>query len=143
MSLSDEERRIMVELEIERAEKILLQFPTLVEQHYWDTLVNRMYYAAFHAVSALLIHNAIRAQTHKGAIILFNKEFVRTGVFSAEEGHLFSQLESLRERGDYNCFVETTEDELLPLIEPLKALVEKIKNIIRKEPTKSKNETQQ
>ena len=32
MSLSDEERRIMVELELERAEKIMLQFPTLVEQ---------------------------------------------------------------------------------------------------------------
>ena len=57
MSLSDEERRIMVELELERAEKIMLQFPTLVEQKYWDTLVNRMYYAVFHAVSALLIHS--------------------------------------------------------------------------------------
>ncbi len=55
MSLSDEERRIMVELELERAEKITEQFETLREQHYWDTLVNRMYYAAFHAVSALLI----------------------------------------------------------------------------------------
>ena len=58
MSLSDEERRIMVELEIERAEKIVQQFAVLQEQKFWDTLVNRMYYAIFHAVSALLIHNA-------------------------------------------------------------------------------------
>lgn len=49
MSLSDDERRIMVELEIERAEKIMQQFPTLQEQQYWDTLINRMYYVAFHA----------------------------------------------------------------------------------------------
>ena len=61
MSLSDEERRVMVELEIERAEKITEQFQTL------------------------------------------------------------------RERGDYNCFVDATEDEIVPLIEPLKALIEKIK----------------
>lgn len=127
MSLSEEERRIMVELEIERAEKIMLQFPTLVEQKYWDTLVNRMYYAVFHAVSALMIHNAIQIHTHRGALIAFNKEFVRTGIFSAEEGHLFSKLESMRERGDYNCFIDATEDEVLPLIEPLKALVSKIK----------------
>ncbi len=127
MSLSEEERRIMVELEIERAEKIMLQFPTLVEQKYWDTLVNRMYYAVFHAVSALMIHNAIQVHTHRGALIAFNKEFVRTGIFSAEEGHLFSKLESMRERGDYNCFIDATEDEVLPLIEPLKALVSKIK----------------
>jgi len=127
MSLSEEERRIMVELEIERAEKIMLQFPTLVEQKYWDTLVNRMYYAVFHAVSALMIHNVIQVHTHRGALIAFNKEFVRTGIFSAEEGHLFSKLESMRERGDYNCFIDATEDEVLPLIEPLKALVSKIK----------------
>ena len=131
MSLSDEERRIMVELELERAEKIVQQFQTLQEQKYWDTLVNRMYYAAFHAVSALLIHNAMQVHTHRGALIVFNKEFVCTGVFTIEEGHLFSQLEGLRERGDYNCYVDTTEDEIVPMIEPLKALITKIKSIIQ------------
>ena len=130
MSLSDEERRIMVELEIERAEKITDQFETLREQKYWDTLVNRMYYAAFHAVSALLIHNALHVHTHRGALSIFNKEFVRTGVFTVEEGHLFSKLEGLRERGDYNCYVDTTEDEIVPMIEPLKALIGKIKSKI-------------
>lgn len=130
MSLSDEERRIMVELEIERAEKITEQFNTLREQQYWDTLVNRMYYAVFHAVSALMIHNAISIHTHRGALNAFNKEFVRTGVFTEEEGHLFSKLEGMRERGDYNCFIDATEDEIVPLIEPLKALIGKIKSKI-------------
>ena len=130
MSLSDEERRIMVEVEIERAEKITEQFPTLQEQKYWDTLVNRMYFAAFHAVSALMIHNAIRIHTHRGALIAFNKDFVRTGVFSVEEGHLFSQLEGMRERGDYNCFIDATEEEVVPLVEPLKTLIAKIKSTI-------------
>lgn len=99
MSLSDDERRIMVDMEIERAEKITEQFETLRQQQYWDTLVNRMYYAAFHAVSALMIHNAISIHTHRGALNAFNKEFVRTEIFTVEEGHLFSKLEGLRERG--------------------------------------------
>jgi len=128
MSLSDEDRRVMVELEIERAEKIIQQFPTLVEHQYWDTLTNRMYYAAFHAVSALLISNAMPVRSHKGAIIVFNKEFVRTGIFTMDEGRLFSQLEGLRERGDYNCFINASEEEIVPLIAPLKALVKKIKS---------------
>lgn len=131
MSLSDEERRIMVELELERAEKMIQEFPTFVEKQYWDTLVNRMYYAAFHAVNALLIHNSMRVHTHKGALITFNKDFIRTGKFSIEEGHLFSQLEGMRERGDYNCFIDATEDEVVPLIEPLKALIAKIKSNIK------------
>jgi len=131
MSLSNEERRIMVELEIERAEKIMQQFAVLQEQQYWDTLVNRMYYAAFHAISALLIHNAMPVHTHKGALIRFNKEFVRTGKFTVEEGRLFSQLEGLRERGDYNCFIDASLEEVVPLIEPLKALIAKIETLVQ------------
>ena len=132
MSLTDEERRIMVELEIERAEKITEQFETLREQQFWDTLVNRMYYAAFHAVSALLIHNGIQVHTHRGALNAFNKEFVRTGLFTIDEGRLFSQLEGLRERGDYNCFIDASEEESVPLIEPLKTLIARIKGEIAK-----------
>lgn len=50
---------------------------------------------------------------------------------SLTEGHLFSKLEGLRERGDYNCFVDATEDDVVPLIEPLKALIEKIKRMLK------------
>lgn len=38
---------------------------------------------------------------------------------------------SNEERGDYNCFVDTTAEELLPLMDPLKALIDKIKNTIQ------------
>ena len=90
-----------------------------------------MYYAAFHAVNALLIHNSMRVHTHKGALIMFNKDFVHTGLITQEEGRLFTQLESLRERGDYNCFIDASEQEVVPLIEPLKALIEKIRHLIK------------
>ena len=55
MSLSDEERKIMVGLEIERAHRLIEQFPILEDAKLWDTLANRVYYAVFHAVTALLI----------------------------------------------------------------------------------------
>lgn len=90
-----------------------------------------MYCAAFHAVSALMIHNAISIHTHRGALNAFNKEFVRTEIFTVEEGHLFSKLEGLRERGNYNCFVDATEEEIVPLIEPLKTLIAKIKSKVK------------
>ena len=34
------------------------------------------------------------------------------------------------ERRDYNCFVDATEEEIVPLIEPLSALIAKIKSKI-------------
>ncbi len=130
MSLTDEERRVMVELEIERADKIMQQVPLFVDNCLWDTLANRLYYAAYHAVMALLINSGIHVGTHKGAIIMFNKEFVRKGVFTAEEGYLFSNMERLRESGDYNCFIDTCETEIVPYIEPVSKLINKIKEIV-------------
>ena len=130
MSLNDEERQILVNLEKEKALNTFAEMNVLQQAGLWNNIANRLYYAAFHAVSALLIHNGLHVHTHRGALNIFNKEFVRAGVFSVEEGHLFSKLEGLRERGDYNCFVDATEDEIVPLIVPLKALIEKIKGLL-------------
>ena len=80
MSLGDEERKIMVEFEIERAHRLIDQFPILENAKLWDTLANRMYYAVFHAVTALLIKNGLHAESHQGTSVLFSKHFVKEGL---------------------------------------------------------------
>lgn len=130
MSLTDEERQVMVEVEIERAEKILSQVETLRANALWDILANRLYYALYHAVISLLIKNRIQVGTHKGAVVMISREFVKTGIFSTEEGRVFSSLEQLRESGDYNCLIETTETEIVPYIPKVTALIKKIKTLL-------------
>ena len=130
MSLTDEERQVMVEVEIERAEKILSQVETLRANALWDILANRLYYALYHAVISLLIKNRIQVGTHKGAVVMFSREFVKTGIFSTEEGRVFSSLEQLRESCDYNCLIETTETEIVPYIPKVTALIKKIKTLL-------------
>lgn len=51
MSLNEEERKIIVGLEIEKAENIVSQINELEKLSYWDNIANRLYYALFHAVS--------------------------------------------------------------------------------------------
>ncbi len=53
MKLTDEERHIIVNLEYEKAVSCLRQAESIAEMDFWDTVSNRMYYAIFHAVSAL------------------------------------------------------------------------------------------
>ena len=130
MSLTDEERQVMVEVEIERAEKILSQVETLRANALWDILANRLYYALYHAVISLLIKNRIQVGTHKGAVVMFSREFVKTGIFSTEEGRVFSSLEQLRASGDYNCLIETTETEIVRYIPKVTALIKKIKTLL-------------
>ena len=42
----------------------------------WDVVANRIFYAAFHAVSALLIHDHIEVRSHKGAGLMFGQKYV-------------------------------------------------------------------
>ena len=130
MSLNDEERKIMVEFEIEKAHRLIDQFQILQDAKLWDTLANRVYYAVFHAVMALLIQNELHAQSHKGVSILFSKHFVKEGLIDEEYGSFFARLETMREKSDYTCLFETTEEEVLPMIPKAKELVSIIEGLI-------------
>ena len=131
MSLNQEERDILVDLELERAQRIFGEIDIYIQNSLWSTLANRMYYSAFHAVTALLIRNHLHAGTHLGVSVLLNKHFIKEGIISKEEGNLFAKLEMLRESGDYNCYVDTSSEELMPLIEPLRALIKHIETLVK------------
>ena len=127
MSLNEEERKIIVGLEIEKAENIVSQINELEKLSYWDNIANRLYYALFHVVSALLIFDKYNVSTHKGSIVLFGQFYIKTGVFNINDGRLFSQLQTIREKSDYNCAYQTSEDEIKPLIYPTIELIKRIK----------------
>ena len=130
MSLSEEERRIVIKLELERAGNTFAEYKGLVEKHYWNTLANRLYYALFHAVSALLISDRREVGSHKGAAIRFHQYYVRTGIFTEDDGAFYSQMETLREKADYNCFFNVSEADIVARIEPSRLLIEKIRQYV-------------
>ena len=99
---------------------------------YWDNIANRLYYALFHAVSALLIHDKHEVNTHKGLVAMLGKYYVKTGIFTLDDGRLYSQLQTMREKGDYNCFYSTTEEEAVSMIDPARSLIERIGGLIVK-----------
>ena len=130
MSLGEDERKIMVEFEIEKAHRLIDQFPILENAKLWDTSANRVYYAVFHAVTALLIKNELHAESHQGVSVLFSKHFVKEGIIDVEYGRLFARLENMREKSDYTCLFETTEEEMLPMIPKAKELVTIIEGLL-------------
>ena len=121
----------MVNMEFEKAVRFSDQARKNAEIKEWDVVANRLYYAMFHAVSALLIHDKHKVGTHKGAVMMFGQHYVRTGVFSANEGRLYSQLQTMREKADYNSAWQTSEDIMAPLIEPATIFIDKIKDQIQ------------
>jgi uncharacterized protein (UPF0332 family) len=131
MSLNDEERQILVNLEKEKALNTFAEMNVLQQAGLWNNIANRLYYAAFHAVSALLIHDHHNVGSHQGAVIMLHQYYVKTGMLSKEEGAFYSQLQTLREKSEYNCTYNATESDTVPRIEQTKQFIDKILGLIQ------------
>ena len=136
MSLSEEERVAVVSYRIEKAQNAIDEAEKVSAIGLWNIAANRLYYALFHAVSAMLILDHHEIGIHRGAVNRFSMYYVKTGLFSKQEGRLYSQLQSLREDGDYNCSFDVEQDEVEHYIQPTLTLIDKIKQYI--ENTQSK-----
>ena len=132
MSLTDEERSTLVRYEMEKARNTLCEVETLIENNLWNGAANRLYYAVFHAVSALLIHDGHQVSTHQGSHALFGLHYIKSEKLPAEFGRLYSQLQTMREESDYNCIYDVTPEELTEKIDPAKRLIDAIETLISK-----------
>ena len=133
MKLNPEERNIVVELESDKARSTFAEVDVLRKAGLWNNLAGRLYYAAFHAVSALLVSEGHYVGTHQGAMVQFHKFFVKTGMLTKEEGALYSQLQTLREKSDYNCSYSATEEEIVPRIDATGMFIDKVLGLIKKQ----------
>jgi len=99
----------------------------LIRNKKWNAAINRLYYAAYYAVSALLVKAKINTKTHAGIKSQFFLYYVKTGKISTDLGKVFSDLFDWRQKGDYGDFVDFTETEIILIYEPAKLLIEKVK----------------
>lgn len=125
-----EEKKNYIEYRLQRADDTLKDAILLAENKRWNSSINRMYYACFYAVSALLFYNSIDAKTHKGVRIKFMNEFIRTGLIDKEFGKLFSDLFDWRQEGDYSDFVSFDEELTVPLLNNSEAFISLIRKLL-------------
>jgi len=64
---------------MQRAEETLQDARILAGAERWNACVNRLYYACFYAVSALLVADGLASSKHSGVRSLFNREYVKSG----------------------------------------------------------------
>ena len=80
-------------------------------------VMNRLYYAMFYTVLALLQEKQIGTSKHAGAISLFDKEFIKSGIFDKNLSMTLHRAFELRQKGDYMEQAEVTKedvDEIFP-----------------------------
>lgn len=130
MKLSPEERRVIVVHRLQKAKDTLHEAKGNVEQEFWHTVANRLYYACYYAVSALLIHRGFSAHTHSGIINLFGLHFISTNIVSKEYGKFYGRLFELRQKSDYNDWVTIEASDVEPLVEPAEEFIALLERMI-------------
>ena len=84
--LTDQERKDIVRYRMENAMDTLAEVDVHIQNQFYNTAANRLYYACYYAVSALLVANGIITKSHDGVKQMFGLHFIRTGVFPSSFG---------------------------------------------------------
>lgn len=115
---------------LERADETLLEVDSHLSNGFWNTAINRMYYACFYAVSALLVKNNVEVNSHSGVRQQFGQHYVKPGIIDRDLGKHFTELFEKRNRGDYNDFIDYNEKEARDLLPKTIELVQQIKRLL-------------
>ena len=133
MSLKEEERRVLVILELEKVDKTLAEMEVQLSNSLWGMAANRLYYAVFHVLNALLVSDNKPACSHKGMRLTFGKNYVLTGLASEEEAYLLSRMETMRNKADYNCTFTAKAEVVTELYPLVKDFIGHLKQLINRE----------
>ncbi len=116
-----------------RAKEALEDARILANAGRWNACVNRLYYASFYVVSALLVRQGLSSSKHTGVRSLFNRHYVKTGKIPKDLARIYNDLFEKRQESDYIDFVRFQKSQVLPWISKTEQLIGYIASLVDKE----------
>lgn len=129
----NEEVQTLVRYRLERAFETIEEARLLLAGGHTNTYVNRLYYACFYAVSALLLLHDQSFAKHSGLRSAFHREFVRSGKVCKELGHLYDRLFDNRQKADYADLIKYTAKDVGPWLDESVEFVRIIAELVENE----------
>jgi hypothetical protein len=102
----------LIDYRREKAAETLENARLSLEKKHLFSSVNRIYYALFYEISALLKTRNLSSPKHGGIRSLFNQHFIKTGIVEVEIGRFYSEMFVFRQKGDYEDFVYFKEKDV-------------------------------
>lgn len=99
----------LIRYRLDRANETLEEARIMMSTNHLFGAANRLYYACFYAVSALLEKHDLSSSKHGGVMSLLNRHFVKTGKVSIDHGKFYSRMFDHRSKADYADMLTTTE----------------------------------
>lgn len=120
----------LIRYRLSRSKDTFIDARILADKERWNSAINRLYYAAYYAVIALLLKYDLKPTTHNGAKTVFSEHFIKKEIIPKEFGKLYSQLFTWRQKGDYDDLYDFNKENVLPYFEPVQKLIEIIESKI-------------
>ena len=121
----------LIKYRMERGREAIEEAKLLFGSGHINSYINRLYYACFYAVSALLLTKNISTNKHGYLRSVFHKELVRTNIISHEMGKHFDLLFNNRQKGDYADFVVFKQEEVEEWLGRTEKFVSEIERILQ------------
>lgn len=125
-----EEEIYLINYRIEKALTTLVEAKLMFKNNLLHGAVNRLYYACFYSVIALLLTKYLSAKTHKGVRNLFNLHFVETNLITKDISKFYSELFNARQRSDYEDFTTMKTETVSTWINQSENFISVIKELI-------------
>jgi len=120
----------LIRYRLEQAAESLESAQILLGHGMLRPTVNRAYYAMFYAVLALLASEGRGTSKHSGAMALFDRDFVRTGVVRRELSSWLHKVFDLRQDADYAELVEVTPEQARIALERAEAFLAEVRQVL-------------
>ena len=124
------EKEDYVNYRIQKAKDTIKEVELHIENSLWNTAMNRLYYACYYAVGALLVKHGIATGSHTGSRQKFGQHFVNTGKIEKDLGKHYTKLFEKRHKGDYSDFYDCDEATVKKLYPASVEFISKIEFLI-------------
>jgi uncharacterized protein (UPF0332 family) len=124
------EKKEYIDYRLNQAKETFEAAKSLVKDEYWNSVINRLYYSCFYAITALLYMHDINAKSHSGIKHQFGLHFVKSGLIDKSVAEIYVDLFDYRQAGDYADFVDFDKEKTLPLIPRTEKLLNIIETLI-------------
>ncbi len=132
MTISDDQRKFLITHRLESAREAIEDAKVLRDRQSLRGAANRIYYAMFHAVSALALERQYLSKTHSGLIAFFQRDFVKAGMFDRAHGRALQKAFEDRSDADYDDLLTLSFEQVDTRIDEATRFVEEVSSFLDK-----------
>ena len=128
----DEQNKILSQYRFQKAKQVLASADMLMHMSEdYNSVVNRCYYAIFHAVRSILALDQKDFEKHSAVISYFRREYIKTKIIPVEASDILGDAFNSRNESDYRDFFDVPKEQAELQLESAKRFIEIIEAYLK------------